>query len=58
MDEAAIADTLLFHPSGTIEEGGDSPGGAASAGIGRLDGAVLALRAMRERMAFPDSDIG
>ncbi|MCP3103785.1 helix-turn-helix domain-containing protein [Myxococcus sp. K15C18031901] len=53
--EAALADPLLFHPFGTIEEGVARL--RAIRGVGEWTAQYIALRALRETDAFPASDV-
>jgi len=54
--EAALADPLLFHPLGTVEE--TVARLRAIRGVGEWTAQYIALRAVRETDAFPASDIG
>ncbi|MCE9666263.1 helix-turn-helix domain-containing protein [Myxococcus stipitatus] len=53
--EAALADPLLFHPFGTVEEGISRL--RAIRGVGEWTAQYIALRALRETDAFPASDV-
>ncbi len=54
--EAALADPLLFHPLGTVEETVTRL--RAIRGVGEWTAQYIALRAVRETDAFPAGDIG
>jgi AraC family transcriptional regulator of adaptative response / DNA-3-methyladenine glycosylase II len=54
--EAALADPLLFHPLGTVEE--TVARLRTIRGVGEWTAQYIALRAVRETDAFPASDIG
>ena len=54
--EAAVADPNLFRPFGTIEEGILRL--RTIRGVGAWTAQYIALRALREMDAFPESDIG
>ncbi len=54
--EAAVADSSLFRPFGTIEEGITRL--RTICGVGEWTAQYIALRALRETDAFPASDIG
>lgn len=53
--EAALADPLLFHPFGTVEEGIARL--RSIRGVGEWTAQYIALRALRETDAFPASDV-
>ncbi|MFY2558227.1 AlkA N-terminal domain-containing protein [Corallococcus terminator] len=53
--EAALADPLLFHPFGTVEEGITRL--RSIRGVGEWTAQYIALRALRETDAFPASDV-
>ena len=54
--EAAVADSNLFHFSGTIEEA--IAGLRRIRGVGEWTAQYIALRALRETDAFPSADVG
>ncbi|MCI0572970.1 MAG: helix-turn-helix domain-containing protein [Myxococcaceae bacterium] len=54
--EAALADRLLFRPSGSFEEAVARL--RAIRGVGEWTAQYIALRALRETDAFPASDVG
>jgi len=53
--ETALADPLLFHPFGTVEEGIARL--RSIRGVGEWTAQYIALRALRETDAFPASDV-
>ncbi|WP_342380257.1 helix-turn-helix domain-containing protein [Myxococcus stipitatus] len=53
--DAALADPLLFHPFGTVEEGIARL--RSIRGVGEWTAQYIALRALRETDAFPASDV-
>ncbi|MCP3167654.1 DNA-3-methyladenine glycosylase 2 family protein [Myxococcus qinghaiensis] len=53
--QAALADPLLFHPFGTVEEGIARL--RSIRGVGEWTAQYIALRALRETDAFPASDV-